>query len=94
MRIEWDENKNKVNIQKHGVDFHDAAYVFTDPFQLNIPDDDHSDHEERWIVLGKNLNDTLLLVVHTERSHNIIRIISARKATKNEQKRYTQRLTK
>ncbi len=94
MRIEWDENKNKVNIQKHGVDFRDAAYVFSDPFQLNIADEDHSDHEERWIVLGKNLNDTLLLVVHTDRSHNVIRIISARKATKNEQKRYIQRLTK
>jgi uncharacterized DUF497 family protein len=76
------------------VDFRDAVYIFSDPFQLNIPDEDHSDDEERWIILGKNLNDTLLLVVHTFHDENVIRIISARKATRNEQAQYTRRLSK
>ena len=94
MKFDWDENKNKLNIQKHGVDFRYAIYVFSDPFQLNRPDDEHSEDEERWIILGKNLNDNLLLVVHTFRHENVIRIISARKATRHEQTQYSQRLNK
>jgi uncharacterized DUF497 family protein len=94
MKFEWDENKNKINIHKHGIDFHDAAYVFSDPFALSIPDDEHSDVEERWLLLGNNLNEQLLLVVHVFRCDEVIRIISARKATANEKTIYIKRLTK
>jgi uncharacterized protein len=93
MKFEWDENKNQLNIRKHGIDFHDAAYVFSDPFALSIPDD-HSEREERWVLLGKNLNDRLLLVVHVFRYDDVIRIISARKATASETATYIKRHTK
>ena len=91
MNFEWDENKNRANIKKHGVDFHDACYVFADRFALNMPDDEHSDNEERWLLLGASPNGKILLVVHTERIGDIIRIISARCATKNEQNIYNNR---
>ena len=91
MNFEWDENKNRANIKKHGVGFHDACYVFADRFALNMPDDEHSDNEERWLLLGASPNGKILLVVHTERIGDIIRIISARCATKNEQNIYNNR---
>jgi len=94
MKFEWDESKNRLNIQKHGIDFAEVVYVFSDPFALSIPDDDHSEHEERWVLLGKNLNDKLLLVVHTYSYDDVIRIISARKATTTETTTYVKRLTK
>jgi uncharacterized DUF497 family protein len=94
MKFEWDENKNQLNIRKHGINFRDAAYVFSDPFALNIPDDEHSNNEERWLLLGQNLNNQLLLVVHTFRCGDVIRIISARKATANEKATYLKRLRK
>jgi len=53
MKFEWDENKNQINIRKHGIDFHDAAYVFSDPFALSIPDDEHSEMEERLAFIGE-----------------------------------------
>jgi len=93
MKFEWDEDKNQSNINKHGISFQDAIYVFSDPFALSISDD-YSENEERWILLGKNSNDTLTLVVHTFRSGNVIRLISARKATKHECSGYTKRLSK
>ena len=88
MKIEWDEYKNKVNIQKHGIDFRDAVYVFSDPSALSIPDD-YAEDEERWLMLGMNLQAHILLVVHTFRCDEVTRIISARKATN-----YLQRVTK
>ncbi len=94
MKFEWDENKNQLNIRKHGINFRDAAYVFSDPFALNIPDDEHSNNEERWLLLGQNLNEQVLLVVHTFRCGDVIRIISARKATANEKATYLKRLRK
>lgn len=94
MRFEWDESKNQANIRKHGIDFQSAVYVFSDPFALSIADDEHSENEERWILLGQNLNHQILLIVHTFREHNCIRIISARKATANERKTYLKRLPK
>ena len=57
MKFEWDEHKNKINIRKHGIDFREAAYVFSDPFALNLPDIENSNDEERWLLLGKNLNE-------------------------------------
>ena len=61
-----------------------AMYVFADPFGLSIPDDDHSENEERWLLLGNSLSEQILLVVHTIRCNDVIRIISAskRQATK------------
>jgi uncharacterized DUF497 family protein len=94
MKFEWDENKNQLNIRKHGIDFADAAYVFSDPFALSIPGDDNSEMEERWLLLGKNLNERLLLVVHTYRYDDVIRLISARKATATETSTYVKRLSK
>jgi len=90
MKFEWDENKNKANIQKHGIDFRDAVYVFADHLALNIPDD-YAEDEERWLLLGMNLKEQVLLVVHTFRSEDVIRIISARKATHREKATYLQR---
>jgi uncharacterized DUF497 family protein len=94
MRFEWDEAKNQANIRKHGVDFRNAAYVFADPFALSLPDDEHSDDEERWLLLGRNGNEKILLVVHTFRQGNSIRLISARKATPTEQATYLKRARK
>jgi uncharacterized DUF497 family protein len=94
MKFEWDENKNQLNIHKHGINFRDAAYVFSDPFALSIPDDEHSKTEERWLLLGNNLNQQKLLVVHTFRTSGVIRIISARKATATEKITYLRRLRK
>jgi hypothetical protein len=94
MLFEWDENKNQLNIRKHGISFCDAAYVFSDPFALSIPDEEHSETEERWLLLGKNLNEHLLLVVHTFRYDDKVRIISARKATATETVTYVKRRTK
>jgi len=93
MKFEWDETKNRSNINKHGISFQDAVYVFSDPFALSSHDEEHSEEEDRWVLLGKNLNESLLLVVHTIRSGEVIRLISARKATKNERSSYTKRLS-
>jgi len=94
MKFEWDPNKEATNIKKHGVSFEQAAYVFADKFSLSMFDDEHSYQEDRWIILGKSNNETLLLVVHTfknDEDEETVRIISARKATKNEEKTYKQR---
>ena len=53
MIFEWGENKNQANIKKHGINFTDAGYVFSDPFALNIPDHAHSENEERWIISAR-----------------------------------------
>ena len=58
MKFTWDENKNQLNIRKHGIDFGDAAYVFADSFALSIPDDEHSETEERWLLLGNKFKST------------------------------------
>jgi len=94
VKFEWDENKNQANIKKHSINFAEAVYVFSDPFALNIPDNEHSDVEERWILLGKSLQMSVLLIVHTYREGDSIRIISARKSTKNEQRIYEMRCQK
>lgn len=97
MKFEWDPKKEKRNIQKHGVSFEQASYVFADPFALDRFDGAHSETEERWILLGKSLNEVVLVVVHTFRDNNgseLVRIISARKATKNESQTYQKRCPK
>ncbi len=97
MKFEWDTNKEKINIQKHGVTFEQASYVFADPFALNKYDNEHSENEDRWISLGKSLSKTILVVVHTFRANDgieYVRIISARKATKKENQAYQKRCPK
>jgi len=94
MKFEWDNKKENINIQKHGVTFEQASYVFSDIYALSRYDDKHSENEDRWVLLGKSLKETLLLVVHTFRDKNGVeftRIISARKATKKEEKAYQRR---
>ncbi|WP_207787707.1 BrnT family toxin [Candidatus Thiosymbion oneisti] len=86
--------KKKTNIQKHGARFEQAAYVFADPFALNKYDAEHSHEEDRWIILGKSLNEVILVVVHMFRDDDgaeSVRIIGARKATKREQLVYQKR---
>lgn len=90
MKFEWDENKNRINVKKHGVDFEEAKTVFYDEEALLIPDPDHSELEERFVIMGISARTNLLTVCHCYRNEEeIIRIISARKATTNEKKLYT-----
>ena len=89
INFEWDENKNKINIQKHGISFEEARTVFYDTKAIVIDDPDHSEKEERFIILGISRKANLLVVCHCYRpSETIIRIISARKATRTETKQY------
>jgi protein containing DUF497 len=85
----WDENKNNINQRKHRVTFEEARTVFYDDDALIIPDPDHSWAEERFIILGFSVTARLLVVCHCYREEgSIIRLISARKATKTEANRY------
>ena len=83
--FEWDTEKAESNIRKHGVSFDEAASVFDDPLFITLLDEEHSSGEERYITIGLSNMNRLLLVAHTERNDRI-RVISARKATKNEEK--------
>ena len=89
IRFEWDENKNTINKRKHHIAFEEAQTVFYDEEALVINDIEHSEDEERFIILGMSLRANLLVVCHCLReSETVIRIISARKATTNEAKQY------
>ncbi|MHB1587441.1 MAG: BrnT family toxin [Acidiferrobacteraceae bacterium] len=92
--FDWDANKARANLKKHGVSFRMAASVFRDPLALAIFDEAHSDDEERWITLGRTQNGQTLVVVHTSESISTtewrIRIISARKADRQELRDYEQ----
>lgn len=89
LRFEWDENKNRSNRKKHGVWFEEAQQAFDDPRALLFPDQSESRDEERFILLGASAAGRLLVVVHCEREEgSVLRIISARKATSREAKRY------
>jgi len=89
MKIIWDEKKNRENIQKHKVSFEEAETVFYDPNGKLIDDPDHSDDEDRFIILGLSKMLRLLVVCHCYRENDeTIRIITARKATKKEVKYY------
>lgn len=88
MVFEWDENKEKINLAKHGLDFSTAALVFRDQNRLEWFDEAHSDSEDRYITIGEiNGVTVVLLVVYTERG-DAIRLISARKATNKERRLY------
>ncbi|MBL7204994.1 MAG: BrnT family toxin [Desulfobacteraceae bacterium] len=90
--FEWDPAKGNVNIQKHKVSFQRAAEVFKDPHAISIFDEEHSQEEDRWITMGSDYNGRILVVSHTFRRIDEdsfrIRIISSKKATKNERKQY------
>jgi uncharacterized DUF497 family protein len=89
--FEWDERKNKTNILKHKISFEEACSVFNDPNILSILDEEHSQSEERWISLGMNYHLKIITVIHLFKENSIIRLISARRATKNEQAFYIAR---
>ena len=83
--FEWDEAKAAANIKKHHVTFEEARSIFFDEFGIQFYDDEHSSDENRFLMLGMSSEAKILIVCHCERAHGaIIRIISARKATKRE----------
>lgn len=91
LRFEWDETKNSINKKKHKISFEEARTVFYDDEALIIDDPEHSEEEERFIILGLSSKANMLVVCHCYRaSETVIRIISARKATKSETKAYRQ----
>lgn len=91
LRFEWDERKNTINKAKHKVSFEEAQTVFYDADAIVIDDPDHSEMEERFIILGFSAKANLLMVCHCYReSDSVIRIISARKATAKESKQYVE----
>lgn len=90
MEFEWDENKNKINITKHGIDFSDVVEIFEHPM-LVLADRRHDYGEDRWIGIGL-LKMIVAVVVFTEMGAERVRIISARKATKYERKKYSKKI--
>ncbi|MCR5823658.1 MAG: BrnT family toxin [Lachnospiraceae bacterium] len=85
----WDDNKNAINIVKHGISFEEAKTVFYDENALVIADPDHSADEDRFIILGFSTSANLLVVCHCYREDDmVIRLISARRATTSEEKNY------
>lgn len=94
MRFEWDPEKEAANRKKHKVSFTEACFIFSDSHMLTLFDDEHSDDEDRWVTMGQTPEGILLVVIHTYRrddSGEYVRIVSARKATKNESKQYFER---
>lgn len=87
MEFEWDNNKAITNLQKHGVSFAEAATVFGDPLSITFPDPDHSINESRFVTIGLSTSGKIIILSHTDRGDRI-RIISARKTTRKEQKFY------
>ena len=85
MRFEWEPSKASTNLRKHQVSFEEAKSVFFDDFAVQFFDEEHSSDEERFIMLGMSSGARLLVVCHCERGvGDVIRIISARKATRSE----------
>ena len=92
LRFEWDEEKEKINIRKHGVSFDEARSVFYDENAVEFFDPDHSEDEERFIMLGISFRLRTLVVCHCSReTEAVIRIFSARKADKDEEREYWRR---
>lgn len=89
LQFEWDESKNQANIKKHGISFEEATSVFDEEDTLTIFDKLHSQEEDRFLLIGFSYKQNLLVVCHCYRQNGaVIRIISARKATKTEEKNY------
>jgi uncharacterized protein len=97
LRFEWDPEKEKQNRKKHKVAFTEACYVFADKSMLTLFDDEHSGDEDRWVTMGQTPDGKLLVVNHTYRKSagtEHVRIISARKATRGEERQYFERRIK
>ena len=88
-RFIWDPQKAQINLNKHGIRFEEASTVFADRMRIVLLDEEHSIDEQRFITIGYSQSNRLLLVAHVERTGKI-RIISARKATRNERRFYEQ----
>ena len=95
MKFEWDQNKEKINVKKHSVSFEESKTVFYDEHALLIPDPGHSNDEDRFIILGMSYSIRELVVSFCERhaddEEELIRIISSRKADKDEKQQYWKR---
>ncbi|MBI5053453.1 MAG: BrnT family toxin [Chloroflexi bacterium] len=91
MEFEWDPKKAKQNLKKHKTSFDEASTVFNDDLSVTFPDPDHSEEEERLIIIGVSKQKRLLIVAHIEREERI-RIISARELTRTERKEYEEEI--
>jgi uncharacterized DUF497 family protein len=89
LQFEWDFKKSQSNKKKHGIAFEEASTIFGDSLSITIHDPAHSIGEDRFVTIGTSANGKLIVVVHTERD-DIIRIISARNANRNERRQYEQ----
>jgi len=89
----WDKKKASANLQKHNISFEEAKSVFYDDFARIVFDPDHSETEDRFIILGVSKESNILVVVHCYKENDsAIRLISARKATRNEKSQYKENL--
>ncbi len=92
LRFEWDERKDLANQRKHGISFREAETVFSDERALLLEDPDHSEGEDRFVLIGLSAALRALVVCHCYREKNeVIRLISARRATRSERKQYSRR---
>ena len=89
--FEWNSDKALANLIKHDISFEEASTIFDDPMYIMFSDEEHSQGEERYITIGLSQQNRLVMVAHTERM-GVIRIISARKATKHERSYYEEGL--
>jgi uncharacterized DUF497 family protein len=87
MQFEWNKNKAVKNLSKHRVSFEEAKTVFDDPLYVDFYDPEHSESEERYLIVGESDRGRLLIVSYTERG-DVIRLISAREVTQNEREAY------
>ena len=94
LSFEWDANKDESNLRKHGISFEDAKTVFYDENAILFHDPDHSDEEDRFILLGVSLKIQVLVVCHCLRDEeSVVRIISARRADRDEEKDYWNKIS-
>jgi hypothetical protein len=89
VKFQWNPKKGADNLTKHGVSFDEATTVFGDPLAATIPDPEHSSQEARFVTMGLTASQRLVVVVHTDRGEEV-RIISARRATAGEKKKYAE----
>ena len=87
MKFEWNLGKSESNYRKHGISFEEAATVFNDSLSVSFPDPQHSMRESRYVIIGMSRFGRLLVIAHTDQEE-IVRIISARKATRMEKRFY------
>ena len=88
LRFSWDPRKAASNARKHGVSLQEGATAFADPLSLTVPDPDHSRAEARFLLIGLSDRHRLLVVTHVERDDDLVRLISARLATRRERRQY------